>query len=558
MSLRECRIGAPGQGTISYSDKDPRPEKTETSRRVFTEAFDRTRGGQESSGHMPEKDTDQRYNTTSGRRRDGEIRANSPDHHNLQESGRYSNQQTRDGQESSGYRSNHTGQNPGKPHFPSTASENINSLLTENFSKARNVLSSPPSSPPLTPLKSSAVSSPSPKGKQKCYLPELSALNYLTITSPLTALENPSSYTDNEVELRLAFFEKAQSRNLTPRSQIFIDLYEKTSLLLLSETDSTKRASHQSSLQLFDRFLEENNTILNETRSHAELRENISRLKLFEYYSRYGDYFAYQSSKLKKTATETKTSGHKVFRDYWDKVSQDIIHQMKLLKDNPEIPTSKLQSYLALMNAADALGVNFDHLLTSISACATRNRLMHSTVNEFIQNGRFHDLAKILHEDERDLPLIIPYERSEEKAALLQIISTIKEEFFDVDQDFPDDYQLWNHTRKGKNFMSNQALALKRSDELAAQAASLAAKEQKSSDEATATFEAIRTDRIMKRQASKEIPDSVRGEEEERNKKHAKLLGIQTQVDLQETLLTRLYEKRSEVLSEYGTFETLF
>lgn len=181
---------------------------------------------------------------------------------------------------------------------------------------------------------------------------------------------------------------------------------------------------------------------MNETRSHAELRDNLSRLKLFEYYSRYGDYFSYQSSKLKKTAIETQTSGHKIFRDYWDKVSQDIVDQMNLLKDHPKTPTSRLQSYLALMNVAEAMGVGFDHLLTSISAYATRNRLMHSTVNEFIQNGKFHDLAKILHEDERDLPLIIPYERSEEKIALLQIIATIKEEFYDVHQDFPDDYQL--------------------------------------------------------------------------------------------------------------------
>lgn len=244
---------------------------TETSRRVVTEAFDRTRSGQESSGHIPEKDngtSDQRYNTSSGRRRDGEIRASIQDHHNLQGSGKYS---TRSGQGSSGYiaerdvpseqelsfnqsrgRENRAGrlsrlsggstartqgysvqhcgvvdlqdssrrknvvedlrtlkprhsgnvkgytcQNPGKPDLPSTASENIMSLLTENFSKARNVLSSPPSSLPLTPLKSSIESSPSLKGKHKFYLSEVSAVNYLTITSPLTALENPSSYSLN-------------------------------------------------------------------------------------------------------------------------------------------------------------------------------------------------------------------------------------------------------------------------------------------------------------------------------------------------------------------------
>lgn len=92
---------------------------------------------------------------------------------------------------------------------------------------------------------------------------------------------------------------------------------------------------------------------------------------------------------------------------------------MKLLKDNSEIPTSELQSYLALMNVAGALGVNFDYLLMLISAYVIKNCLMHSIVNKFIQNERFHDLAKIFHEDKRDLSLIIPYERLKEKAALL-------------------------------------------------------------------------------------------------------------------------------------------
>lgn len=79
--------------------------------------------------------------------------------------------------------------------------------------------------------------------------------------------------------------------------------------------------------------------------------------------------------------------------------------------------------------------------------------------------------------------------------------------------------------------MNNQALAQKRSDELAAQAASRTAKDQTSAAEANAAFEAIRTDQQMKRQASRETPDIVKGEEEERGKKHAKLVGIWTQAE---------------------------
>lgn len=107
----------------------------------------------------------------------------------------------------------------------------------------------------------------------------------MTIKSPLTTHETPGSYTDKEVELRLKFLDKILSRNMTLRSRIFLELYQKTSLLL-SETDSTKRAKYQTSLQLIDNSLEENSTILDENKSHAELRENLLRLKLFEYYSR--------------------------------------------------------------------------------------------------------------------------------------------------------------------------------------------------------------------------------------------------------------------------------
>ena len=135
----------------------------------------------------------------------------------------------------------------------------------------------------------------------------------MTITCPLTVLKTRGSYTNKEVELRLTFLGKTHSRNLTPRSQIFIDLYQKTSLLLLSKTDSTRGVLHQTSLQLFDKFPEENYTILNETESHAELRETLSRLKLFEYYSRYGDYFAYQSSQLKRRPLKSK---HQVMKSF--------------------------------------------------------------------------------------------------------------------------------------------------------------------------------------------------------------------------------------------------
>lgn len=227
-------------------------------------------------------------------------------------------------------------------------------------------------------------------------------------------------------------------------------------------------------------------------------------------------------------------------------MSKDIVCKMKLIKNHPKTSTSGLQSYFLLVNAAATMGIDFHYLLMSISAYATQNYFMYSTVNKFIQAGKFYDLAKVLHKDKQNLPLLILYERLEKKVAFLQIIMTIKEEFFNVNKDFPDNHQLWNHTCKSKNFMSNQALALKRNDELVAKAALYVAKKQKSADEVTAIFEAIQTNQRIKKQASREIPNSVKGEKVEKGRKYIKQLSIQIQVNLQENILIRPYEKRSK------------
>lgn len=165
------------------------------------------------------------------------------------------------------------------------------------------MLYSPQSSPHLTLTTPSAVSSPSSKREKK-------VLSTRTVRPYLHDHQNSTNGPPNPRQLyrqgsvtSVDFLEKTHSRNLTPGSQIFLDLYQRTSLLLLSETDHKEGIAANKPAAL-DKFIEENSTILNGTKSHAEIRENLSRLKLFEFYSRYGDYFAYQSSQLKKTATE--------------------------------------------------------------------------------------------------------------------------------------------------------------------------------------------------------------------------------------------------------------
>lgn len=86
---------------------------------------------------------------------------------------------------------------------------------------------------------------------------------------------------------------------------------------------------------------------------------------------------------------------------------------------------------------------------------------------------------------------MILYNCLKEKIALLQIIWIIKKEFFDINQDFLDNYQLQNNIYNSKNIISNEAFALKQSDKFTTQTVLLAAKKQKSINKVIIIFETI-------------------------------------------------------------------
>ncbi len=85
------------------------------------------------------------------------------------------------------------------------------------------------------------------------------------------------------------------------------------------------------------------------------------------------------------------------------------------MKRYPGVDYESIKSYVAVIEVAKALGLKTKHVSNCIKAYGTRNSLFHSAITEYIQGGRLHELAAILHEDEKDVPLIIPQEHSEKK-----------------------------------------------------------------------------------------------------------------------------------------------
>lgn len=374
---------------------------------------------------------------------------------------------------------------------------------------------------------------------------------------PLQPLPTAAAYTNDEVERRINIVRSYRERDLTPRSRIFLDLYEKTAELFLAENDLDKSARCQENLLLCDVYLAENTFMLREsTKEHREIRDMLVKLKEFEYYARYGDYFAYQTTKLRRVAEEKKLEGLGVLKQYWTKIAADLAQEEKLLQENRKVESWKIRTVLAVYEVATELGVNTDHAKTCISAYAARNELMHSTVQEMVQQGRFHELATMLADDEKELPLILPFDRADEKEALLTIIASIKDEFYEIPPPFSERPQLWNHSERARQVIGDPDLAEKRQHQLAKEAAAKTEAQHKKAQQTQAILKVARQDRRTKRHASSEIPESVKENLAQMTKKKAKVLKLEMELQKHEDILDGLYKKRNQALSELDANKT--
>lgn len=371
-----------------------------------------------------------------------------------------------------------------------------------------------------SPLVTTPHSSPSTKRPRKSYPPELSAITYLSLgRNRLVPLPSPGGYSDSVVERRLSYVEMQKRRDLTPRSRIFLQLYETTATMLLAEADPQKRRSHQKSLQQYDDFLDKNQDILiANTKVEREIEESLLKLKLFEYFARYGDYFAFQSSRIKKVAEDMKVEGRETLRGYWTDIAKDIQVEMEVAKLNGKTLVCPKRASM-LVAVGKFMGVSSDSLITSIMAYGEQNSLVHSGINEFLQKKHYSTVAKLLWQDEKDLPLIMPPERSEEKEALLQIIVALREDIFDIEPGEEDNYQSWNHNKASGKVRADRELAEAREAEIAAKAADRALQIQKEEEKLDAIIYRAREERTVKRTASSEIPEFVKGTEQDRKKK---------------------------------------
>jgi hypothetical protein len=111
-----------------------------------------------------------------------------------------------------------------------------------------------------------------------------------------------------------------------------------------------------------------------------------------------------------------------------------------------DIPTLR-----AVWDAATAVNIPRDRAEWTISWYAERNTLMHSRFTELIQSEGYTELARTLHQDGKDLALIIPPDRIGDMENMSAVIDILKDKYFMIEKGREDDPRFWCPTPDLRN-----------------------------------------------------------------------------------------------------------
>jgi hypothetical protein len=381
--------------------------------------------------------------------------------------------------------------------------------------------------------------------------------SYLSLNPPAPEPESsPHSYTPEKVEERLKYVrERMKERNITPRSEIFLQLYQEAAESALEATDEASRIACCTRLYRYDQFIQDNSFLSEErTSAQRELEEKLLKLKRLEYHVRYGDYLARELGILKDTATTLQTDNHHELQQYWTiiaskmKAEKEVFNQPSIDKTKPRnIPT-----LLAIWAAAAAVKLSRERVEWLIGNHAEWNSLVHSGVTQLMQAGHWSQLATNLYHDAKDLPMVIPSGMEEDIENMSAVISSLRTRYFFIDEGDEDDPDTWianeeairyRHALRAETDAKNQKKA-EIVEEMVKRAGKAAEKRAK---QAELVGNAI----LGKRQASQPFP---LGEEilAKKTKEMEKVVGIQLQVTRKESELEKLYSVREKAVIALG------
>ncbi len=369
--------------------------------------------------------------------------------------------------------------------------------------------------------------------------------------------KSPADYSHSKVEERLEYVHRAEERNLTPRSQMFLQLYKEAADNALQVVDEDVRACYYTRLYRYDQFIQQNFWLCKEpTEQHKELEQKLLELKRLEYYARYGDHLTSELAEVKETARALRIESHEELQDYWTKINEKMRDEKLILeRDGVQTDHRSVPTLLAVWHVANTVNLPRERVIWVIEQYAQRSLLSHYTITQLMQTGDWSALAILLYNDAKDLAVTIPLSDARNLVNMSATISTLKERFFEVepgDEDFP---KAWTRTESARDYRNELRTKLKAGEEREAnliEAMTIqASKAMKKREKRSQLVEKA----ILRQRKASELFPLGEAILDTRTMEMEKVVGIQSQVDRREQEPDQLHEKRTKAVNALGDLD---
>lgn len=372
-------------------------------------------------------------------------------------------------------------------------------------------------------------------------------VSYMTLEPPAPSPEkSPSSYTPEKIQDRLKFVKNVkESRDITPRSEIFLQLYTDAAENALASGDVDSRLSYCQQLYRYDKFIQQTSFLsMQRSEEQKELETKLLRLKKLEYYLRYGDYLAMDCKALKDASKELNS---KELQGYWTKVNAKMKEQRSIFDEQgSNAKPQDISTLIAIWQAAIAIRIDSDRAQWVIGRYAERNEMAHSSILELLQAGHWTDLALILYHDRKDLPLVVPPVMSNDIERMTELIDDLRDKYFIVERGDEDEPQTWRPTEEAARFRAALRLKEEEKERKKAEFVEMTMKKANRENKANELLDNAITG---KRKASQPLDRHLVAK---KKKEMEKVIGIQKEVEEKELELGMLYDMRDEAVGALG------
>ena len=324
------------------------------------------------------------------------------------------------------------------------------------------------------PSQKPAVSPAQLKVRKRADTKTLLGEDYQDVVKDVPLPPQPSQsvldYKEKNLKERLIYADRAirnPNRKLSPIGTRALKLYKDACARLLDleegevyegGEEELEEAKHEwrATIRMYEGSIRYTACLLVTRTSDAQtLQDQLLNLQRTAFYARYGDMLAEACRQLKKEAEIKKVDGWQALqKEYWTEIDKKLQREehayAQVLKG--ENVHDRCPTHLAISETCNRVGFNMDDMLEVVHLYAVRNELMHANFIPLIKNGSFYILSKRLHDDLCDIPLVIPDVEKTQTTLLMKLLETIIDQWFDRDQDDPNNYQMWTPTEELKKY----------------------------------------------------------------------------------------------------------